>query len=84
MTPEPPQTEDRIMNAAAQRNWARGLHIAAGAVIGTYIYSPWGSDPAFVLAVKVGLVPLVGLSGVFMWKQAALGRALRRRRDRAA
>ena len=42
--------------------------------LGAFVYSPLRTDPVAVLAVQVGLFPLLALSGVFMWKGAALRR----------
>ncbi|WP_157973117.1 hypothetical protein [Blastomonas sp. UPD001] len=64
------------MNAAKQRSLLRILHLVIGGVVGTYIYSPWGAEPAFALAVKVALIPLLGATGLMMWKQAWLRKAL--------
>lgn len=64
------------MNAAKQRSLLRILHLIIGGIVGTYIYSPWGAEPAFAMAVKIGLVPLLGATGLMMWKQVWLRRTL--------
>lgn len=64
------------MNAAQQRKLLRYLHLVVGGLIGTYIYSPWGSDPTFALVVKVGILPVLGMSGLLMWQQARLRKLL--------
>jgi hypothetical protein len=64
------------MNAAKQRNLLRILHLVIGGIVGTYIYSPWGAEPAFAMAVKIALIPLLGATGLMMWKQAWLRKAL--------
>jgi hypothetical protein len=62
----------------------RYLHLFAGAWIGTFIYSPWGADPLFLAATRFGLVPLVGLTGLALWQQAAFNRLVRRLEVRRA
>lgn len=64
------------MTARGLRNALRLLHITMAGLVGTYIYSPWGTDPAFTLAVKIGLLPILSLSGLIMWQQGRLQRLI--------
>lgn len=56
------------MKNSAKRNAARMLHIAAGCVLASYIYSPWGENHAFQIATKAIVIPLTILSGLWLWK----------------
>lgn len=64
------------MNALQTRNTLRILHLIIGGAVGTYIYSPWSSDPVFALTIKAALMPLLGITGLVMWQQARLRRML--------
>jgi hypothetical protein len=60
------------------RNTTRLLHFIAAGWLGTFIYSPWGTNPTFLLATRLGLVPLLSVTGLVLWKQAALQRLFRK------
>lgn len=62
------------------RDAQRALHLVAAAVLGTYVYSPWGGDPTFAALTRVVLVPVLVLTGLAMWQWPRVGRALRARR----
>lgn len=47
----------------------RWVHILGGAIIGTFIYSPWGSDAAFAAATKFIVIPTLVITGLVMWQQ---------------
>lgn len=68
------------MNAASLRATLRWSHIALGSLIGAYICSPLHLDPTATLAARLALVPLVGLTGVAMWKQGKLQKLFSRLR----
>lgn len=74
------------MSNKALRNTFRWFHIVGSIIIGTYIYSPYTSNEAFTLIVQVGVIPLLGVTGVLMWQQAKVSKFLRRFRkeDQAA
>ncbi len=62
----------RGASPAALRRALRWLHLAAAAVIGTYLYSPWAGNAAFsALALWVAF-PAMALSGIAMWQQRRL------------
>ena len=56
----------------------RYTHLAAGILIGLFVYSPLGNVSAFELLVQIGLIPVVVLSGVWIWQQARVRRAFTR------
>ena len=67
------------MKAATQRNLVRWLHIIASIPIAGYIYGPVADIPRAAFAVKFVIVPIVVLSGLWMWKGHLVRKALTRR-----
>lgn len=65
------------MSPTTLRRTLRWTHIATSAVIGTYLYSPWSSDPVFAAITLYGVFPLMGLTGLAMWQQGRLARWLK-------
>lgn len=65
------------MSPTTFRRTLRWTHIATSAVVGTYLYSPWSSDPTFAAITLYGVFPLMGLTGLAMWQQGRLARWLR-------
>ena len=60
------------------RQWIRSLHLVSAVLLGTFIYSPWSSDPTFAAAVRWIGFPLLAASGLFLWRGHLLLRTLRR------
>ena len=56
------------MNSATQRGIVRWLHILASIPIAGYIYGPVAQIPRAAFAVKWIIVPVVVLSGLWLWK----------------
>lgn len=54
----------------------RWIHLIGGAVIGTFIYSPWGSDPLFAAVTKFVVIPTLVVTGVIMWQQPRIMKRL--------
>jgi hypothetical protein len=46
--------------------------LCAAASTGVFLYSPWSADAAFVAVMKLGVFPLLGVTGVVLWQQARL------------
>jgi len=65
------------MKPATTRRAMRWLHIVGSVVLGTYLYSPWGAEPAFRALVLYGVFPVLGASGLAMWLWPRLVRAWR-------
>ncbi|MEP5570038.1 MAG: hypothetical protein ABJN62_19515 [Halioglobus sp.] len=65
------------MKFSTQRNILRTFHLAGAAIIGTYIYSPWSNLEWFTLLNQVIVVPLLSLSGIWMWKGQSIKAALK-------
>ncbi len=59
------------------RQFVRSLHLVAAAVLGTFIYSPWSSDPTFATSVRWLAFPVLAASGLFLWRGHLLLRAVR-------
>ena len=59
------------------RTILRWFHSVAGAMIAIMIYSPLGDNDAFVLLVQIAVLPIVILTGFWMWQQARVRRLLR-------
>lgn len=67
------------MNNLTFRHLARLIHFIMAALLGTYVYSPWSSNPNFSSFVMWVAIPILTLSGVCMWKQGAIMKALRKK-----
>ncbi len=55
----------------------RWVHISLGLVLLCYIYSPFSKYPAFKMFVRCFVVPVVVLSGLWIWKMPLLNRLFR-------
>lgn len=62
------------MKPATERRLIRWLHLLASIPILGFIYGPVAGIPAAAFAVRFVLLPLVVLSGLWLWK----GHAVRR------
>ena len=62
------------IKASTERKIIRWLHIVVSIPIIGYIYGPVSKIPEAVTMIRFVLFPLVVLSGLWMWKGAALKR----------
>lgn len=62
------------MNGSITRSILRWIHIVFGIPIVGYIYSPFDKIPQYAPVVRFIAVPVIVLSGLWMWK----GHMLRR------
>jgi hypothetical protein len=46
----------------------RWMHIVLGLVIMCYIYSPFHEIAVFQWIVKIAVIPIIALSGIWLWK----------------
>jgi hypothetical protein len=68
--------EDKlIMKDAAKRSIVRCIHIFAIPILG-YIYSPFEQIPNYAPATRFVFVPVLVLSGLWMWKGHVLRRLI--------
>lgn len=56
------------MNDATKRSILRWIHIVFGIPIIGYIYSPFDKIPQYAPATRFVFVPVILLSGLWMWK----------------
>ena len=56
------------MKASTQRAVMRWLHIIASIPIAGYIYGPVAQMPRAAFVVKAIIIPVVVLSGLWLWK----------------
>ncbi|GAB3328031.1 hypothetical protein GCM10027299_29550 [Larkinella ripae] len=56
------------MKAVTERLIIRWIHLLASIPILGYIYGPVSEIPEAAFVVKAGIVPLVTLSGFWLWK----------------
>ena len=67
------------MSSAAKRSIFRWIHIILGIPIIGYIYSPFDQIPNYAPATRFVFVPLLVLSGLWMWKGYAVRRLFSKR-----
>ena len=68
-----------IMKDATKRSIVRWIHIVFSIPILGYIYSPFDKLPQYAPRVRFVVVPLMLLSGLWMWKGHVLRRFLSKR-----
>jgi hypothetical protein len=64
------------MNQAAQRTIFRWIHIILAIPIAGYIYSPFDKIPQYAPATRFVFVPVMVLTGLWMWKGHVLLRLI--------
>lgn len=67
------------MKAATERKIIRWIHIIGSIPILGYIYGPVSNYPDAVLAIRWVLLPLIVVSGLWMWKGHLLKKWYRKR-----
>jgi hypothetical protein len=67
------------MNEAAKRSVFRWIHIVFSIPIIGYIYSPFEDIPYYARPVRFVFVPIIVLSGLWMWKGHLLRRLFSKR-----
>lgn len=56
------------MKVQTQRTIIRWIHIIFGSIIAIYVYSPWQSVTMFAFGVKAIVIPMLVLTGLWLWK----------------
>jgi predicted tellurium resistance membrane protein TerC len=69
------------MSDATQRTILRWIHIILGIPIIGYVYSPFKELPNYAPVVRYIALPLILLSGFWMWRGPALRRFISKRSD---
>jgi glucose-6-phosphate-specific signal transduction histidine kinase len=67
------------MNDATKRSILRWIHIVFGIPILGYIYRPFEELPQYAPAVRFVFLPVIVLSGFWMWKGHVLRRLISKR-----
>jgi len=70
------------MNQGTKRSILRWIHIVFGIPILGYIYSPFEQIPNYAPAVRFVFVPILVISGLWMWKGHVLRRLISKRSAR--
>lgn len=60
-----------------ERNLMRSIHLVSSAAIGTFVYSPWRNEPLFLLSMRVFIIPVLTLTGIWMWQGHRLKKLIR-------
>jgi hypothetical protein len=68
-----------IMKEATQRSIVRWMHIVISIPILGYIYSPFEEIPNYAPAVRYVFLPVMVLSGLWMWKGHLVRRLVAKR-----
>jgi hypothetical protein len=63
------------------RKLMRYVHLIAGIYIATYLYSPLSDLAAAEWTLKVVIIPLISVTGLFLWQQPLLTKWVRRNRS---
>jgi hypothetical protein len=72
--------EDKlVMKDATKRSIFRWIHIVFGIPILGYIYSPFENIPNYAPATRFVFVPVLVLSGLWMWKGHVVRRLISKR-----
>lgn len=70
------------MNQGVKRSIVRWIHIVFGIPIIGYVYSPFEEIPQYAPAVRFVFLPVLLLSGLWMWKGHVLRRLISHRSAR--
>jgi hypothetical protein len=68
-----------VMKEVTKRSILRWIHIVFGIPILGYIYSPFEEIPKYAARVRFVVVPVILLSGFWMWKGHVLQRLISKR-----
>jgi hypothetical protein len=64
----PTQRKERIVKPSFQRVIVRWIHLVLAIPIIGYIYSPFDKIPQYAFPTRYIFVPIMVLSGLWMWK----------------
>jgi hypothetical protein len=67
------------LSGKQQRTILRYSHLLAGLLNVLFIYTPLGDVRAFQLLVQIILVPVIIMTGVWMWQQARVRKLIAKR-----
>ena len=72
------QRKEGIMKAGVQRLIIRWIHLVMAIPIIGYIYSPFDKIPQYAFPTRYIFLPIMVLSGLWMWKGHLVRRLIRR------
>lgn len=64
------------MTAGTKRSILRGVHMVLGIPIIGYVYSPFEDIPQYAFPTRFIFLPLLVLTGIWMWKGHVVERML--------
>lgn len=64
------------MNQGTKRSLLRWIHMIFGIPIIGYVYSPFEENPNYAPVVRYVALPIIVLSGLWMWKGHVLTRLI--------
>jgi hypothetical protein len=67
------------MNQGTKRSILRWIHIVFGIPIAGYVYSPFEELPNYAPVVRFVSIPVLVLTGLWMWKGDTLRRIISKR-----
>lgn len=73
------QGKEKIMKPGMQRSIFRWIHIILAIPIAGYIYSPFDKIPQYAPATRYVFVPMIVLTGLWMWKGHVVRRLIWKR-----
>ena len=68
-----------MISDATKRSIFRWIHIVFAIPIVGYVYSPFGELPNYAVVVRYVAIPVIALSGLWMWKGHVLRRLICKR-----
>lgn len=71
-----------MISEATKRSIFRWIHLIFGIPIIGYIYSPFEEIPNYAPAVRFVFLPVIALSGLWMWKGHVLRRLISKLRKK--
>jgi hypothetical protein len=71
--------DKRIMKEATKRSIFRWIHIICGIPILGYIYDSPADTPYYAHSIRYGFLPVLILSGLWMWKGHVVRRLIGKR-----
>jgi hypothetical protein len=62
------------MSDRTLRSWLRWSHLTLGLVLLLYLFSPYTGDPTVTMLVRLGVLPMLFVTGLWMWSQISTAR----------
>lgn len=62
------------MSDRTLRSILRWSHLSLGLILLVYLFSPYTGDPQVTALVRLGVLPLLMVTGLWMWSQLSTAR----------